>query len=798
MKMPLAKVFLLLSLTVVTTAWLSAQSKFTLSGYVRDAETGEDIPGASVLVPSIGQGAFTNTYGFYSLTLPQADYRVVVRSPGYPDDTLSVALDQNRTINVELNPLDYQLGPVVIEDEREDDNISSTEVGAEKIQLKEIRRLPAFMGEVDVIRTIQLLPGVASVGEGITGYYVRGGQTNQNLVLLDNATVYNASHLLGFFSVFNADALKSEYKLYKGGIPARYGGRLASVLDLGMREGNMREFKATGGIGVLASRLTVEGPIAKDKASFILSGRRTYADLFLLASGDPDVRNTSLYFYDFNAKANYRISDRDRIFVSGYFGRDVFKFRDFFANDWGNSTGSLRWNHLFSDRLFSNATVIYSDFFYGFDGQTFTGEGFEFSSGIRDIAFKYDWNWFANPRNEIKFGLDVTLHKFQPGLFEPTGETFLQDLEVQPDYAFESVLYLSNNQKITDRLTVDYGLRYSLFDQVGPGEEYNYGEDGETPTDTTQFSTGELIQHYHGLEPRVSAVYLLDERSSVKGSFMRTRQYIHLVSNSTASFPWDIWVPSSRHIAPQISDQVSVGYFRNFFDNDLESSVELYYKWMNNQIDFKNGAELFLNPTIETEVLVGEGWSYGAEFLLRKPRGRLTGWLGYTLSKTLRQIDGINEGEPYAANSDRRHDISLVSTYQLTDRMSLGFSWVYSTGRRVTYPVGGYYLDSTFVPQYDGRNNDRMPDNHRLDLSLTIDPKKREDANQKRRLESSWNFSLYNAYGRRNPFAINFREETEERPVAGQPGVTEEVRVRRAYLTYLFRWVPSVTWNFNF
>lgn len=793
------KAFLLLLPFLLIGGFISAQNKFTLSGYVRDANSGEDIAGASVIVPEIGQGALTNTYGFYSLTLPEAEYAIIVRSPGYPNDTLEVNLNKDLNFNIEIKPVEYELGTVTLEAEKEDDNVSSTEVGVQKLNLKEIRNLPAFMGEVDVIRTIQLLPGVAGVGEGLTGYYVRGGQANHNLVLLDNATVYNAAHLLGFFSVFNADALKSDYKLYKGGIPAQYGTRLASVLDLGMREGNMREFKATGGVGVLASRLTVEGPIAKDRASFILSGRRTYADLFLLLSQDPDINTTKLYFYDFNAKANYRISDKDRLFVSGYFGRDVFKFRDFFANDWGNSTGTLRWNHLFSDKLFANTTLIYSDFFYGFDGKTFTGDGFEFSSGIRDVALKHDMNWFANPRNELRFGLDVTLHKFQPGVFRPTDESsFLQTLEVNPDYALESALYLGNVQKISNRLSLDYGLRYSLFDQVGPGEEYTYADSGFVITDTTNYNTGELIQHYHGLEPRFAAVYRLDEQSSVKASYMRTRQYVHLISNSTASFPWDIWVPSSRHLAPQISDQVSVGYFRNLADNQLETSAEIYYKWMDNQVDFKNGAELFLNPTIETEILIGDGWSYGAEFMIRKPRGRFSGWLGYTWSKTSRQIPGINGGEVYLANQDRRHDISAVGSYQVTDRMNIGLTWLYYTGRPVTYPTGGYRLDSSFVPLYDLRNNDRMPDYHRLDLSLTVEGKKREDVDKKRRLESSWNFSVYNAYGRRNAFAVNFEEETETRPVEGQPGVTQEVNVRKAYMIYLFRWVPSITWNFNF
>lgn len=777
------------------------QNKYTLSGYVRDAASGEDLSGAKIIVASLGTGTYSNSYGFYSLTLPEDNYEIVIRYLSYKDDTLRVALTEDKSVNVELQSEDVAVDVVEITDEVKDENVNSLEISTQTMNLREVKRLPAFMGEVDVIRTIQLLPGVSGVGEGITGYTVRGGQSNQNLVLLDNATVYNASHLLGFFSVFNADALRDEYKLYKGGIPPQYGTRLSSVLDLHMKEGNAKQFKASGGLGLIASRLTLEAPIVKDKASFIVSGRRTYADVFLLASSDENIRNTRLYFYDFNAKANWRISDKDRIFASGYFGRDVFKFRNIFGNDWGNATGTLRWNHLFSDKLFNNATFVYSDFFYGFDGQTFTGDPFTFSSGIRDISLKDDLTWFANPKNQIKAGIDVTFHKFNPGVFEPTGDsTFLQELATDPDFATESAIYISNEQTITPRFSMVYGLRYSHFAHIGPGEEYTYDANFENRTDTTEFNTGEVIQVYHGLEPRLSMRYTLDEFSSVKASYMRTRQYLHLASNATASFPWDIWVPSSRHIAPQIADQVAVGYFRNFFENNLETSVEVYYKDMQGQIDFKNGAELILNPTIETEILRGEGRSYGAEFLVRKKTGAITGWVSYTLSKTLREIEGINNGDPYPANTDRRHDVSAVGVWQATKRLSVGTSWVYQTGRAVTYPVGGYRLNCQFVPLYGARNAERMPDFHRLDLSVTIDGKQKETKNNRRRLESSWNFSIYNAYGRRNAFSIDFREqdvegaENEGHPCDHNQNDTERVAVK----LFLFRWVPSITWNFRF
>lgn len=776
-------------------SFAQAQEKHTLSGYVRDGDTGEDLTGAQIMVPAAGTGAYCNAYGFYSLTLPAGDYQVIVRYMGFEDDTLQVALTQDITQNFEIREKSVQVQTVEITDEAETEHVKGLDMSVEKMSLREIRKLPAFMGEVDVIRTIQLLPGVIPVGEGITGYYVRGGQSNQNLVLLDNATVYNASHLLGFFSVFNADALRDEYKLYKGGIPAQYGTRLSSVLDLHMKEGNTKALHVSGGLGAISSRLTIEGPIVKDKASFMISGRRTYADIFLLASKDENLRATKLYFYDFNAKANWRISEKDRLFASGYFGRDVFKFRKLFSNDWGNATGSLRWNHLFSDKLFNNATLIMSDFFYGFEAETFTGDRFVFESGIRDYTFKDDVTWFASPKNQMQFGVDATFHRFNPGVFEPIGESFLQPLDVQPDYALETAIYASNEQTISERLSLVYGLRWSQFAQIGPGEEYNYDSTYQTRLDTTAYADGEIIQLYHGLEPRFSVRYMVGAHNSVKASYMRTRQYLHLASNSTASFPWDIWVPSSRHIEPQIADQVAVGYFHNLFDNRLEASVELYYKDMRNQIDFKNGAELILNPTLETEILKGDGYAYGAEFMLRKTRGPLTGWLSYTLSNAMRQINGINNGNPYPANSNRRHDISLAASWQISPRINVGTTWVYASGRPVTYPIGGYRVDSIFVPLYGDRNADKLPDYHRLDLSLTIDGKQRPaDENKKRRLESSWNFTCYNAYGRRNAFSIDFREEQEADP--NNPG--QEITVRNAYKTYLFRWVPSVTWNFKF
>jgi len=786
----------LLLMLLISTGNLFGQNKHTFSGYVRDAASGEDIIGASLAVIEAETGAITNEYGFFSVRLDPGQYTILLRSLGYQADTFRIDLKEDIQQVYKVVEVGYEVGTVEITDKADDENVTGVEMSTEKLSLKTIKRLPAFMGEVDVIRSIQLLPGVQGVGEGITGYYVRGGQANQNLILLDESTVYNASHLLGFFSVFNSDALRDEYKLYKGGIPAQYGTRLSSVLDLKMKEGNNQKFGASGGLGLISSRLTVEGPLAKDKASFILSGRRTYGDLFLRLSPNEDLNTTRLYFYDLNAKANWRISEKDRIFLSGYFGRDVFKFRDVFGNNWGNSTATLRWNHLFSSRLFSNTTLLFSDFDYGFDASTFTGESFFYGSGIRDYGIREDMTWFAKPGFQLRFGGDLVLHRFNPGIFRPEENTFLQELMANPDYALEGAGYVQAEHKVSDRLALGYGLRYSIFNQIGPGEEYNFSADYETVLDSTTFSDGELIQHYGGFEPRFGARFILDESSSVKASYMRTRQYIHLLGNSTASFPWDIWVPSSRHIKPQIADQVAAGYFRNFIDNELEGSVEVYYKDMQNQLDFKNGAELFLNNTLETEILNGIGKSYGLELMLRKTKGKLTGWVGYTLSRSLRRIDGINRGEWYNANQDRRHDISVVATWQLADRWNLGGTWVFASGQPVTFPIGAYQLGGNLVPLYGDRNSSRMPAYHRMDLSVTIDGKPRESEG-KRKFENSWNVSVYNAYGRRNAFSYDFREENTGEVVLPN-GDIQIVKERKAIKLYLFRWVPSVTWNFNF
>ncbi len=772
---------LLLLILILLTAELSAQRTYTLSGYVREASSGEELISATVAAPEARRGTYTNEYGYYALELPEGKHTVVYSYSGYETREVALTLSADQRYDAELAV--YELDVVEISGEREDQNVSSTEMSTGRISVQAIRRQPALLGEFDVLRSIQMLPGVQAVGEGITGYYVRGGGSDQNLILLDEATVYNASHLLGFFSVFNPDALKDEVKLYKGGIPARYGGRLSSTLDLRMKEGNNQQFHLKGGIGLISSRLSVEGPLKKEKGSFSINGRRTYADAFLGLSSDPAISNNQLYFYDFNAKLNYRLGENDRLFLSGYFGQDKFRLQNRFANDWGNQTATLRWNHLFSDKLFFNLTAIYSNFDYGFDWDRGGGDQFRYDSQIRDLSLKMDFTHFVSPKVRLRYGAIVTLHDFVPGRFVPAdSQSYYTAVALPNQYSLELGGYISNEHAITDQLSLSYGLRVSAFANVGPYTRYILDADGVTTIDSTVYQTGEVFSPYWGLEPRVSARFLIDEKNAVKASYQRTRQYLHLASNSAASFPWDIWVPSSEQLPPEIADQVAVGYFRNFADNVVEASVEVYYKQMENQFDFRDGAVLVLNDRIEEDFLFGEGAAYGVEFLVKKTRGATSGQIGYTLSRAMRQIDAINAGAIYPANSDRRHDISALISQRLGKRWTVATTFTYYSGAPITLPVGKYLFEGEYVEYFTERNGYRMPDYHRLDLSVSLDGKQREG----RRWQSSWNLSVYNAYGRKNAFAFDFRPDPDN------PSLTQAVKV------YLFRWVPSVTYNFEF
>ena len=767
------KLIILFSLAQIAAS--NAQN-FTLSGFLRDAASGEELLYANVGVSSISKGATTNEYGFYSLTIPSGTYQIRFSYVGYDPKTLEIKLDKDTRLDIELGS-GQALEEVVVSAEREDRNVRSTEMSVATIDIKDAKLIPVLFGEQDILKTIQLLPGVSPSSEGNAGFFVRGGDADQNLVLLDEAPVYNASHLLGFFSVFNSDALK-DVKLYKGGIPAQYGGRISSVLDIRMKNGNSKSTEVSGGIGLIASRLTLETPLGSDKGSLILSGRRTYADLILKAAS-PDFAETTLYFYDFNAKANYTLGTKARLFLSGYFGRDVFSLGRV-GLDWGNTTGTLRWNHVFSEKLFCNTSLIYSDFNYGFSVDN-AGTAIKLSSGIFNYNLKQDFNWYKNPNNSLQFGWNGIVHQFKPGQFTADDDdetTQDMSIDVPQQQALETGFYLDNDQKINSRLSVYYGARISTFSNIGAFEVKTYNNLDEI-TSTTAYGKGDFYKTHFGFEPRANATFLLDDNSSVKASYNRIYQYLHLLSNSTSGTPTDLWYPSTPLVKPEIGDQWAIGYFRNFKDNQYEFSVEAYYKTLGNQVDYEDGAETFLNPNLEAELVFGKGRAYGAEFFLKKKSGDLTGWVSYTLSKSERQFDAINGGAWFSARQDRPHDISVVATYKLSKKLTISGAWVYYTGDAVTFPTGKYEVDGEVVTLYSGRNGDRMPDYHRLDLGLSWDLKERKH------WSSDLNFSVYNAYNRKNAFSITFEESESDATK------TEAIK------TSLFGIVPSITWNFR-
>lgn len=754
--------------------------RINISGHIGDSKTGEMLIGATVYVDELQTGTVSNLYGFYALSLPPGQYSLNYSYIGYQSDTRVVNLTDDLTIDVELKSTEQQLQEVVITGERQDKNISSAEMSVVKIESKTISQIPALFGETDVLRAIQLLPGVKPLAEGSTGFSVRGGSADQNLVLLDEAAVYNAGHLLGFFSVFNNDAIK-DVKLYKGDIPAAYGGRLSSLLDVRMKDGNAKEFTGTGGVGLISSRLTLEGPIIKDQTSFIVSGRRTYADLFIPLFGNPDLDGSKLFFWDFNAKISHTINENNRVFASAYFGRDVFK-NEFAGMDLGNNTVTVRWNHLFSKKLFSNFTFLRSRYEYELGTPEGEANSFEWKSKLVDYTGKADFTWYLNTENTIKFGASLIHHTFNPGEARGIGEeTFFNELVIPKKYALESGIYISNEQKIGPLLTLKYGLRLSMFNNIGPDTLYTFDENFDMIAAEGKTS-GDIYNTYINLEPRFGFIYLLNEFSSIKGSYSRTNQYIQLAQNSTAGTPLDIWFPASPNVKPQISDQVALGYFRNFKENTFEASVEGYYKYMQNAVDFKDHAELLLNKEIEGELRFGEAQSYGLEFMIRKQKGDLTGWVSYTLSKARREMKDINNGNPYDASYDRPHDISIVLNYNFSKRLVGGLNWVYSSGLPVTFPTGRAVWGNKIVPIYSDRNDYRMPDYHRLDVSLTLKPKDKPN----RKFYGEWNLSVYNAYARKNPWTINFQQDPND------PYTTY------AEMTYLFSIIPSISYNFKF
>ena len=765
-KVMITALILLVSISVYS------QKKQTISGKITDASTGEDLIGATILIPGTSVGAVTNTYGFYSLTLPKDNVTVKFSFIGYDEVIKELKIDKSKTINIQLTPTDNQIDNIVVSAEKKDDNIRSTSMGVEKLNMKQVELIPVLLGEKDILKTIQLLPGISSSSEGSSGFNVRGGSSSQNLILLDEAPVYSASHLMGFFSVFNSDALK-DVTVFKGGIPANYGGRASSVLDITMKDGNNKKFAVAGGLGLISSRATLEGPIIKDKMSFIASGRRSYADLVGKTAGLLD-DEMNLYFYDLNTKLNYKLNDKNRIYLSSYFGKDVFGFASMGMN-WGNTTGTMRWNHIFGSKLFSNTTFIYSNYNYGFN----IGEDMTMSSGIEDYGFKQDFSWFSNPNNTIKFGFNSTYHTFYPGELISDDEESETEIVLDKKQAFESGMYISNHQKIVNNFSADYGLRVSMFNQIGEGWANTYNSNNEI-SDSVFFEKGELMQTYLEYEPRLSLNYTFNKSTSLKASYNRMSQYMHLLSNSTSGQPTDTWMPSTNNLKPQIVTQYSLGYFKNFNNNNYEFSVEGYYKDMNNVLDYEDGTDIMLNENIEASILSGKGRSYGIEFYLKKKYGKFSGWVSYTLARTENKIDGINNNQWYAAKYDKIHDLSLVGTYKFNKRLSLSASWVYYTGNAVTFPSGKYIYDGYQLPYYTERNGYRMPDYHRLDLNFHIEGK------EKKRFSSSWDFSIYNAYNRYNAYSITFQESE------ANPGTSEAVQLS------LFGIVPSITWNFKF
>jgi hypothetical protein len=754
-----------------------AQQAYSVSGTVKDKKNGELLIGVSVKVsedPTINVVA--NEYGFYSLSLPEGKYTIIISNPGYKDFEQQITVDKNIKIDLPLiqqEEVSKAIDEVVISGIKKDKNLTSAQMGTETLSIKSIEKLPVLFGEKDVMKTIQLLPGIKSNGEGSSGFSVRGGATDQNLILLDEAPVYNASHLLGFFSTFNSDALK-DASIIKGNSPAQYGGRLASVLDVKMKDGNNKDYNVNGGIGLISSRLSVEGPIQKEKSSFIVSGRRTYADLFLKTN--KDYKDNKLYFYDLNLKANYQINENNRIYLSGYFGRDVLGLGDTFNTDWGNTTATLRWNSIISSKLFSNTSFIYSNYDYKISLKN-DDTVFDLNSKIQDWNLKQDFTWFAGNKHSVRFGLQSIYHTLTPS---SASGTTVSSFARNPRYSWENAVYINDDYKATEKLTINYGLRLSMFSVLG-GDTFNTYENGVI-TDSKFLEKGKFGKTYTNLEPRISANYRINEVSSVKGGYSRNTQNLHLLSNSNSGNPTDQWIGSSYTVKPEISDQISMGYSRNFNNNNYELNAEVYYKSMQNQIDFKNGAQIGFDTgsDVESELLFGKGRAYGLELIAKKKSGKLTGWISYTLSKTERKIDGINNNEWYNARMDKTHDLSIVATYQLNQKWSLSGLFVYSTGNAVTFPTGKYELNGQTIFQYSSRNADRMPSYHRMDVSATYEP------SSNKRFRGSWTFGIYNLYGRENAYTINFEDNPD------RPGTT------RAMQTSLFRWVPNITYNFKF
>ncbi len=800
MRLPLRRLFtffiFLLPFLVI------AQEKYTLNGVISEASSNETLIGVTIVIPSLRTGVTTNEYGFFSLTLPKGTYEIQITYLGYQDVIETITFDKDQKINFQLIEKAEILDEVVLTENVEKLNISKPQMSVNNLSVQTIKNIPVVLGEADIIKSLILLPGVSNAGEGASGFNVRGGAADQNLILLDEATIFNSSHLFGFFSVFNPDAIK-DVKLFKGGIPARYGGRVSSVLEIFQKEGNSKEFKMNGGIGAVASRLLAEGPIVKDKAAFLIGGRASYAHLFLPLF---DIDNTA-YFYDLNTKLNYKLNDNNSLLLSGYFGRDVFAISSSFENIYGNSVLNLRWNHLFSDKLFSNLSLIYSDFYYGLK---LDFVGFKWNSGIQNFNIKYDLKHYLSDRFQVNYGLNNIYYTFNPGKIAPIGPgSGILEEQLIKKYANEFAAYVDVEHSLSESLSLEYGLRLSHFIRLGQDELNVYENNNPvifdpflliykeaTPTGTINPGRSEQLATFTNLEPRLSLAYTLNPEQSIKASYTRLTQYLHLLSNTSSPTPLDVWTPSGPFVKPQILDQYALGYFRSLKDGEYSLETEVFYKDIQNRIDYIDGANLIANNAIEQVILNGKARAYGWEVLFRKNEGRFKGWLAYTLSRSEQQTPGrapfedngrsnqetgINFGEWYSTPYDKTHDISLYGSYDLNKKWKFNTNFVYQTGQPTNYPVGQFQFQELTVPFYGLRNKERLPDYHRLDLSATLTPAK----NLKRKFQTEWVFSIYNVYSRMNAASINFRRNQDT-------GVNEAIR------TSIFGIVPAVTYNFKF
>ncbi len=787
-------VFLLLLVMPSLFFLLHAQEKFTLKGSITDVNSNETLIGVNIIIPQQQTGATTNEYGFYSITLPEGTYEVVVSYLGYATISETIVLNSNVTKNYQLYESTESLDEIIITEDVEKLNIKKPQMSVNTLSINTIKQMPVVLGEVDVIKSITLLPGVTTAGEGASGFNVRGGAADQNLILLDEATIFNSSHLFGFFSVFNPDAIK-DIKLYKGGIPAKYGGRVSSVLDIYQKDGNSNEFHATGGIGIVSSRILAEGPITKGKGSFLFGGRSSYAHLFLPLF---DLDNVA-YFYDLNTKLSYRLNENNSIYLSGYFGRDVFNISDSFENTYGNTVANFRWNHLFSDKLFSNLSLIYSDYYYGLN---LNFVEFNWDSGISNFNLKYDLKNYISNSFKLEYGLNSIYYKFNPGDIKPSSESSgINPFKLTDKYAFENAIYIDAEHQVTDKLALSYGLRVSSFLRLGQDELNIYENDNPlvfneqlgiyekaNPIGEDNFSRSDVIESFANLEPRFSLAYQLNDKSSVKASYNRMTQYLHLLSNTTSPTPLDIWTPSGKFVEPQLLDQVAIGYFRSFKDNAYSLEIESFYKKIQNRIDYVDGADLIANNAIEQIILKGRARAYGLEVLFKKNKGRFKGWFAYTLSRSEQQTEGrtpvetgINNGEWYSTAYDKTHDISITSSYELNKKWTFGTNILFQSGQPTTFPNGQYQYNGITIPSYEGRNSSRLPAFHRIDISATLDP----NPESQKRWKGEWVFGIYNVYNRRNAASISFGENRTT-------GVNEATRLA------IFGIIPSVTYNFKF